>query len=110
MKTRILSLIFVLVFSVSALASFSGCKRTEEEVGKTGYEKSGYQLVKDCATDYVILLPEDPTQNELLAAEELNYFMEAATATSFPVVYEKSYTVFDSTSIISIGDTAFADF
>ncbi len=109
MKTRILSLIFVLVFSVSALASFSGCKRTEEEVGKTGYEKSGYQLVKDCATDYVILLPEDPTQNELLAAEELNYFMEAATATSFPVVYENSYTVFDSTSIISIGDTAYAD-
>ena len=30
-KTRILSLIFVLVFSVSALASFSSCKESENE-------------------------------------------------------------------------------
>ena len=110
-KTRILSLIFVLVFSVSALASFSSCKESESEevVANVEYEKSGYSLVKDNATDYVILLPAKPTQNELLAAEELNYFMQESTTACFSVVYENSYVVSSDAAIISIGNTAHAD-
>ena len=110
-KTRILSLIFVLVFSVSALASFSSCKESENEevVANVEYEKSGYSLVKDNATDYVILLPAKPTQNELLAAEELNYFMQESTTACFSVVYENSYVVSSDAAIISIGNTAYAD-
>lgn len=106
-KTSILSLIFAVIFSVSAFAGCSG--GNTEEVSKVEYEKSGYQLVKDGASEYVILLPEKPTENELLAADELNYFMEEATTASFSVVYENSYAVSNDASIISIGNTAYAD-
>ena len=109
-KTKLLSLAFALVFAVSA---FAGCgdentvDAPEEE--KVTYETSGYQLVKDGASEYVILLPETPTENEYMAAEELNYFMKAATKAQFSIVYEGSYAVSDTSAIISIGDTEYAD-
>ena len=114
-KMKTLSLIFALVFAVSALA---GCKDPEtsssdsweeEESAGITYEKSGYLLVDHGTSEYVILLSRQPSENEYTAANELTYFMKLATKANISIVKEDSYTVEEDTAIISIGDTAYAD-
>ena len=118
-KIKILSLIFALVFATSA---FAGCKNitglfgkdssdssTEDEPAKVTYEKSGYQLVDNGVSEYVVLLPNNPSENVYTAATELTYFMKQATQADISIVNEGTYIVSDDTAVISIGDTKYAD-
>ena len=114
-KIKILSLAFALLLAVS---SFAGCKglfgkdssdSSVDEPEKIVYEKSGYLLVDHGVSEYVVLLPGNPTENEYTAANELTYFMQQATKASISIVSESTYNVSDKASIISIGDTAYAD-
>lgn len=112
-KMKTLSLMFALVFAVSVLA---GCKGNsdsssslDEDTGKVTYDKSGYLLVDHGTSEYVVLLPKEPKQNEYTAAEELTYFLKAATNANISIVKEDTYTVSEDSAIISIGDTSYAD-
>jgi hypothetical protein len=104
-------LIFAFLFAVSA---FAGCKEntpnssTSEEAEAT-YEKSGYLLVDHGVSEYVVLLPKNPSENEYTAANELTYFLGEATQANIAIVNEGSYNVSEKSAVISIGDTAYAD-
>ena len=108
-KTKILSLAFAFMFAFSA---FAGCgeKNSGASTDETvTYEASGYKLVEQGTSEYVILLPESPTENEYMAANELTYFMKAATKAELTVTHESEYSVSDKSAIISIGNTAYAE-
>jgi len=103
---KILSLALSCVLLGSTLVS---CNKAKETVVEDGYAKTGYKLVDQGLSEYVILLPEKPLGNEYLAAEELIYFMEEATDAKLSVVNEGSYVVSEDSAIISIGDTEYAE-
>lgn len=103
---KILSLALSCVLLGSTLVS---CNKAKETVVEDGYAKTGYKLVDQGLSEYVILLPEKPLSNEYLAAEELIYFMEEATDAKLSVVNEGSYVVSEDSAIISIGDTEYAE-
>ena len=108
-KIKILSLVFALVFAVSALF---GCKKENNsslDDTKLPYEKSGYLLVDHGTSEYVVLLPQNPSENEYTAANELTYFLGEATQANIAIVNEGSYNVFENSAVISIGDTVYAD-
>lgn len=104
---KILSFVLALLLIVS---SAMGCKKNDESGdGKKTYEKSGYLLVDHGISEYVVLLSKNPLENEFIAANELVYFLEESTSAKLSIVKEDSYTVTDKTSIISIGNTAYAE-
>ena len=110
-KIKNLSLVLAFLFAVSA---FAGCKKhnsnssTSDDAGVT-YEKSGYLLVDHGTSEYVVLLPQNPSENEYTAANELTYFLGEATQANIAIVNEGSYNVSERSAVISIGDTAYAD-
>lgn len=110
-KIKTLSLVFAFLFAVSA---FVGCKKNNSdsvssEPVETPYEKTGYLLVDHGTSEYVVLLPQNPTEDEYKAASELTYFLGEATQANLAIVNEGSYNVSESSSVISIGNTAYAE-
>lgn len=108
---KVLSILFALALA----ASMAGCGKSSSngDVDSTSetpkYESTGYKLVEQGVSEYVVLLPAEPTANEYTAAEELGYFIKLATNAELQVVEEDEYSPAANGSIISIGDTAFAD-
>ena len=100
-----------------AVTFMTGCLNTPSDGngGGTGgytppvFDESGYKILSGGVSEYLVVLPANPVPNEYLAAEELNYFLNAATGASLPVVREDQYTVTQASSVISIGNTAYAD-
>lgn len=76
---------------------FSGCgKKTASqelpEVKKQNVRQeipeTEIDFIKDGKSEYSIVCPENPTENETFAAEELQYFVEEATGVKLPIVKE----------------------
>lgn len=112
-KSKIIILIAASVFAVLAIVfgvfAIVGFMKNKSDEGKGKYEESGYKIVDQGNSEYVILLPETPTENEYMAADELVYFMKLATKAELSVAREGEYSVSDSSAVISIGNTAHAD-
>ena len=106
---KAISLTLASVLSLSVVAGCGIDKPSASDDTTPKYEASGYKLVNGGVSEYVVLLPATPTNNEYTAAEELNYFLKAATGAELPVVQEDSYVVSESSAVISIGGTAYAD-
>lgn len=104
---KILSLIFALVLGVSCVA---GCKK-EETPSQSGnvYLPSGYNLVERGVSEYTVVIPATPDENEYTAAQELQYFLKEATGAQLNVVEEDDYSIAEGASVISIGDTIYAE-
>ena len=108
-RLKIISLALASLLSFSCVVGCGINKNSSQENETPKLESSGYKLINGGVSEYVILLPEVPTENEYMAADELNYFMKAATGAELPVVHENAYTVGQNSAIISIGDTAYAE-
>lgn len=108
---RALSLLICIIM----VFGFIGCKHQEEnkeeqknvdlnhyfEIGNT----DSYVL-KNGSVNYSILLPDSPTTNEKIAAQEFNLFFKEATGVSLDVVSDSQYA--SGKKYISIGETVLA--
>ena len=74
------------------------------EVGATEYD-----LVKDGATDYVIVVPEDAGEIIEFAAGELQYFLGEATGASFAVETDAGKSYSAASKYLSLGNTSLAE-
>lgn len=74
------------------------------EVGLTEYD-----LVKDGATDYVIVVPEDAGEIIEFAAGELQYFLGEATGASFAVETDAGKSYSAVSKYLSLGNTSLAE-
>lgn len=79
---------------------------SSNEFSSSSAEKQGkettFDLVNDGNTDYVIIIPDNATENEQFAADELSFFLGKATGTEFKISKESSSS---SDKYLSIGQT-----
>ena len=79
------------------LGTFSGCNfgssntpKTERQNVKPAIEATEIDFLKDGTSDYVIVQPEQATENEAFAAGELQHFIEAASGAKLEIVSESA--------------------
>ncbi|MBQ9756239.1 MAG: DUF4838 domain-containing protein [Clostridia bacterium] len=118
MKKRfsILSVLMALTLLLSCFALGCNSDKTGGKGEVEGYQGKGVHqrevketdtyLIKDGKTDYKILLPEEPVDYEVLAADTINEFVEKSTGAKFPIVYSNEYKTADQGKFISIGTTS----
>lgn len=92
------------------LGCLAGCGKQSSGSSSTGTSKpkvegSGYQLLVDGKSEYKILLPAKPTDEENTAASEFNFFLAQASGVQLEIVNEKDNTLPGSGKFISIGNT-----
>ena len=68
--------------------------------------ESSHYLVKNGASDYVVVLPANPTDNEKLAAEELIALFYEATQIRLPIVRDTNFSYSANAKVISVGKTS----
>ncbi len=111
MKKRIFTSILACILGVSCVFS-AACK---DKGGNTSsdpngsvtagkeFEKSGFNLVEDGYSNYVIVLPEKPDKNLNFAATEITNFVKESSSVELRTVSESN--VSGSMKYISLGDT-----
>ncbi len=74
----------------------------------TGIDKTTVldNIVKDGASDYQILVAEEPTKCEQYAAEEFQNYVEQVSGVTMEIVSEKDVSAFLDDKVVSIGQTA----
>lgn len=100
--------ILTIFLAVIMALSFGGCSKNngnDTTVDKP-IEKTEHYLVKGASTDYKVVIPEDATEWEEFAAEELVYFFEASTGLKLSVISDKGITFNENDSYLSIGRTS----
>lgn len=109
---KLICIISALISLFTFTFSMTACKKDTTPVVPKDEEqvlvKSGHKLVVGGNTEYVILLPQNCTTNEITAAKDLHDIIFEATEAELEIVYEGSYNVTNSTPVISIGDTELA--
>ena len=83
---------------------FTACGNKPNQENSNQISKSGYQLVEKGQTTYQVLLSEEPTEKETIAASEISFFFSEATGLTMPIVYETDETA-NGGQYISIGET-----
>lgn len=122
MKKNILKKSIALTLSLAMITGLCACGNDEAEKnisvkGDTAsvmdYEKpkaevkyTDFDFIKDGKSEYKILVPAKPTENEQFAADELQYFVKEATGCKLEIVKEGSKT---PSAYISVGATKASD-
>lgn len=93
-RKRMLSLLLAACMSVSC---FTGCtQETSTEVQETKQNvkqtiaETELDFIKDGTSEYAIVCPAEPSENETFAAEELQYFIKGASGAELPILLESS--------------------
>ena len=80
----------VLMLITSALFSLGGCKGNKKNNNEDDVTVIPDKfIVKDGLSTYFIVNAKDPQSKEVVAAQELNYFMRQATNVDIPIISEK---------------------
>lgn len=113
MKKRILALTLSCISLFSLAACNQGTEGTSSgnESTQTGtapdnvFEELNVDLLKDGATDYVVVIPENADDKTLYASQELVYFFREATGLKLKVVTDTNKIFKKSSKYLSIGET-----
>ena len=102
---KLVALFLMFVFALSAVAcggnGQQGAQEENPEVVKTDK-----LLLEDGQTDYVVVVPENSTSMENVAAEEFVSIFEEATLNALEIVKDTGLTFDESKKFISIGNTS----
>lgn len=99
--------VLALCFSVLLLLCSCGKENNadqSENLNNNEVVDTVYNFVTNGNSDYIIVIPENATKNEIYASEELSYFLNLATGISFKVVND---TVTAQRKYLSVGNTSF---
>jgi len=98
MMKRFITLALIVVMLFSCVACKDKTKGDEE------FQFTSYDLVKDGASDYSVLVPANADENALYAASELIWFFREATGVTLGILRDDgSYN--ENSKCISIGET-----
>ena len=101
-----------LLLSAFTLCSLTGCSfikgifnqdSTSEEV----IEYTEYKLVNDGNSEYKIVLPNEPSYDEEIAALEVEELFAEATSVTLETIYESDVNYSDTAKLIVLGDTQY---
>lgn len=96
--------ILISILVVSMIFGCVGCNTEKETSGDELTAIKGEYLVKDGASDYKLVLPEDAAGLIQIAASEFNKFFSESTGVTLPVIADKE--VQSGEHYISIGETS----
>ncbi|MBQ3492655.1 MAG: DUF4838 domain-containing protein [Clostridia bacterium] len=103
---KTLSIIMSVIFLVSA----SACKKEEGGYNPPPKEEiqfSDYAFVVDGKTDYKLVMPQNPSQKEIIAQTEFNDIIKLSIGTTLDVVYDNEVVYTPQSQYIFIGHTRF---
>lgn len=100
---KILRRILISILIVSMIMGCVGCTKDTETVNSGLTTVKGEYLVKDGATDYKLVVPEEASSLILIATSEFNKFVSESTGVQLPVITDKEVKAEDK--YISIGET-----
>ena len=121
---KIINLLLSLMLFITPVLTFAGCETVEETVNEnevkryvyedgvhdyTAPESSSEYLVKNGATDYVLVVPADASSRVELAADEFKVLFKRATNIEIPSVLDNSGDPIlenENAKRISIGETS----
>lgn len=110
-SNRIISLALATLISCSITA---GCDKEEKKnvpeatktwVEKPVFEDSNIDLVKDGKTEYVIVYPENASDQTLMGIQELQLFFKQATGIELECFKDTEFVENATSKIISVGET-----
>lgn len=97
--------ILAILLSVLLIFSF-GCSCNEKNKDDAGeIAETEIYLVKDSATDYKVVIPENATEWEEYAADELVHFFKESTGITLSVIPDSGLSFSESDSYLSVGNT-----
>ena len=119
MKKIIKKIIGAALMLTTAFSAFacSGADKGEEEIGsgtlkasvytsgvhRLNYTETNEYIVKDSSCGYSIVIPENATERELIAAEELQLFFEEATGIKLPILTDAQAVWSNEAKYFSLG-------
>ena len=115
MKKSFLKTISLMLTAVFAFG-FISCTKAKEggsEANKPVVDKSAQKtdilLVDNATTEYKIVIPEDASEGESGAADELHAYLKIATGAELPIVDDDGVSLVENGKYISVGDTVLLD-
>lgn len=110
MKKKLFSLICFLLVAMTVFASACGTQNNNSNsnvsTNDKAFAKTEIDLVKSAKTDYVIVIPENFTNYEEYAAQELVLYLKESTNATFNVINDKGITYDNTKKYISLGRTS----
>ena len=105
-----LSIIIVFLFLV---LSFNACggnaeintPQNPDSGNQENIKEKKYTLIENNASNYVLVVPDTPLGNELVAANNIAEILSQSSGYSLPVCKEEAYTAYPGKKVISIGET-----
>ena len=111
MKKRLIKFVS-LVLSILILFSTTACdgcgnndSTNDDNNNKYVTTFTDIDLTKNAKTDYVLVIPEQASQYESYAAEQLQYFLKEATNADFSIITDEGISYDNARKYISIGRT-----
>lgn len=103
---KILKKCGVIAVALSLILSAASCAKNNSETEKNGAdeENTSVLLVENGKTEYKIVVPENATETELFAAEELETYFSLCIDGNIDTVTDESVTL--NGKYLSVGDTA----
>lgn len=97
----------IIAIFLSILLVFSlGCSCNDKKGNETNeIVASEYDLVKGGVTEYKVVIPENATEWEEYAAEELVYFFKESTGLTLSVISDTGLTFSENDAYLSVGNT-----
>ena len=96
--------IICLILSMLIMISAFGCSCNGDQEEQTTIVEKGF-IVKNEQSTYTIVTPEEPTECEEYAAEELQSFIAQSTGVWLPIKTENLVAYTKDSTIISLGQT-----
>ena len=111
---KITKALALLLISVIVVSSFAGCREESkgnsesEKLSKSVVymEKTDDYIVKNGKSEYVIVMPNDPTLTEKTSAQELQSNIMLLTGATLPLKSEMQVSFSETSKIISVGNTS----
>lgn len=102
---RNIKAITIVCFIFAMVLLFVSCGDKAPEETEKGFEETSYVLAQDGKTEYTIIIPQNATEYELFAADELQRLFLEATGADLPIKSDEDVHFSESAKYISISDT-----
>lgn len=116
MKKIIILLLTLVMMTTFMASSCKGSENNNEEANQNqrsalyiepeSFDETDIVLIKNKSSEYVIVIPDNPTQMESYAAEELQYFIKESTGCTLSVISDAGISHDNNAKYLSIGETS----
>lgn len=109
MKKKLFSLISLILITVMTGCILAGCGSKDTAKESKDLKTTGFNVVEDGKSDYVIVVPKEPDYVTNLAASELNEFLNLSSGVTLKIIEDDEFDETETKKYISLGETKLLD-